>query len=205
MRGRIFSRSFTQAILDSSREIRSLSDLHCRSLLGFEPPATPPLQLQLPEVRAPSQYLIDMGLQPTLSRQLSKTYMDCVARYRTTYELYFNRAIRGGCNLPTECYREFFVVLFKRTIQAWDSQIVSIVRVRLCQAGAPQATVHPERVDASIIVTTKAPRNTKSIIIQIRLDDADKAEIMARLGLKATYLTSDRVGFNRFVSLFLHV
>src|SRR6266702_22200 len=159
MPGKIFSRSLMQAILYGSREIRSLSDLHCRSLLGFEPLATPQLQLQLPEVRAPSQYLIDMGFQPTLAQQLSKTYMDFVARY---CELHFNRAIHGGCHLPTECYREVFVVLFKRMIQAWNSKFVSMVRARICQARAPQASFRPERVDASTVAVSKIPHNAKS-------------------------------------------
>jgi hypothetical protein len=79
---------------------------------------------------------------------------------------------------------------------------VSIVRVQLCQAGARQVTVRPERVDVSTIVISKAPRNAKFIITQLRVDDAAKAEIIARLGLKATHLTSDRVGFNRFVSFY---
>lgn len=194
MPARIFSRSFTQAILDSSREILSLSDLHCHSLLGFEPSTTPKLQLQLPEVRAPSQYLLDMGFQPTLAQQLSKTYMDFVARYRKTCQLHFDRATRGGGHVA-EYYREVFIILFKRTTQAWGSQIVSIIRAQLCQAGAPQATVHPERVDVSTFVTSKATHNAKSIIAQIRVDNVAKAEIIARLGLKATHLTPDQVRF----------
>lgn len=147
-----------QAILESSREIRSLSDPHCRPPLGFEPATPTPqlqLQLQLPEVRLPSQYLIGMGIQPTLAQQLSKTYMDFVSRNRTSCELHFNRAIHGGSQLPIEYYREVFVVLYKRNIQAWDSKFVSMVRVRVCQVGAPQMSFHPERVDVSIIVTSK--------------------------------------------------
>ena len=46
----------------------------------------------------------------------------------------------------------------------------------------------------------KAPRNSKTVITQVRVDDATKAEIIAKLGLKATYLTSDTVGFNYFNS-----
>lgn len=167
MPGRIFSRTFTQAILDSSRELRSLSDLHCHSLLGFEPLVTPQLQLQLqlqlPEVRAPSQYLADMGFKPALAQQLSKTYMDFVAQYRKTCQSHFYRAAHGGGHIA-EYYREVFVVLFRRTVQAWDSQIVSIVRAQLYQAGAPQTTVRPERMDVCIIVIANAPRNTKSTI-----------------------------------------
>jgi hypothetical protein len=120
----------------------------------------PGLHLHLPEVWAPAQYLIDMGLRPALARRLSGTYMDVVARYRETCQSYFDRATQGGGHL-TEYYREVFIALFKRTIQAWGSQIVSIVRVRLCQGGAPQAAVRPERVDASTIVISKAPRNAE--------------------------------------------
>ena len=151
MSGRIFPISLTKAILDGSRKLRSLSDLHCHSLPGFEPLATPQLHLHLPEVWAPAQYLIDMGLRPALARRLSNTYMNVVARYRETCQSHFDRASHGGH--LTEYNREVFIILFKRTVQAWDSQIVSIARVQLCQAG--QATVLPERVDVSTIVMPK--------------------------------------------------
>jgi hypothetical protein len=176
MQGRIFSRSFTQAILDSSRELRSLSDLHCHSLLGFEPPATPRLHLHLPEVLAPAQYLIDAGLGTALARRLSSTYMDSVDRYRKTCQSNFDRATHGGGHL-TDYYREVFIILFKRTVRAWDSQFVSMVRVQLCQAGASQASVRSERVD-------------------IRVDEAAKAEIIARLGLKSMHFISDKTVTN---------
>lgn len=162
MSGRIFSRSFMQAILDSAREIRSLSDLHCHSLLGFDRP-TP--QLHLPEVRAPAQYLVDMGLRPALAHQLSNSYLGLVARYKKTCESYFDRATHGGCHLPIECYRDAFVALFTRTIQAWDSQFVSIIRVQLCQAGVFPASFCPERVDASTLVIFKALLSADSQIL----------------------------------------
>jgi hypothetical protein len=200
MPGIIFPISLTQAISDSSRELRSLSDLHCHSIPGFKPLATPQLHLHLPEVWSPAQYLIDMGLRPALARRLSGTYMDVVARYRETCQSYFDRATRGGHF--TEYYREVFIILFKRTIRVWDSQIVSIVRMRLCQAVTPQATVRPERVDASAIMISKATRNAKFIITQIRVDDVAKAEIIARLGLKTTHLTSDRVCLSRTLSFY---
>ena len=53
-----------------------------------------------------------------------------------------------------------------------------------------------------VLFVTKVPRNAKSVITQIRVDDAVKAKIIARLGLKATHLTSDRVSFNRLLSLY---
>lgn len=143
--------SLVRNIFEDSRELRLLSDTHGCTHTGLESPTTSEHHLHLPEVRAPSQYLIEMGFQPTLARQLSKTYMDFVARYRNACQSHFDRATHGG-RYVTEYHREVFVVLFRRTVQAWDSRIASIVRVRLCQAGASQTTVHPERVHASTIV-----------------------------------------------------
>ena len=140
-------------ILTDSREILLLSDTHGYTPAGLK--STSHLHLHLPEVWAPAQYLIDMGLRPALARRLSSTYTGFVARYRETCQSHFDRAIHGREYL-TEYYREVFTILFRRTIQASGSQFVSIVRVRLCQASAPQATVCPERVDASTIVISKA-------------------------------------------------
>lgn len=164
--------SFMQELLDGSREMRLLSDTHgCTPPTGLQfklqSSTTFPLHLHLPEVRAPSQYLNDMGFRPTLAQQLSKTYMDFVARYRNACQSHFDRLIHGGHHV-TEYHREVFIILFKRTVQAWDSRFVSIIRVQLCQAGAPQATIRPERVDVSTIVISKAPRDTKSIITDAR-------------------------------------
>ena len=186
--------SYMRDIFDGSREILLLSDKHGVTP-GLEPSTTSQLHLRLPEVWPPVQYLIDVGLRPALARRLSSTYMDFVDRYRKTCQTHFDRATQGGH--LSEYYREVFIVLFRRTVQAWDSQIVSIARVQLRQAGV-QATVRPERVDVS---TTKAARKAKPISSQIRVDDAIKAEIMTRLGLKAP-LTFDKVGFNRFVPLY---
>jgi hypothetical protein len=142
---------FMRDIFDGSREILQLSNTYGYTPAKLESWTTSRIHLHLPEVCAPAQYLIDMGLRPALARRLSGTYMDVVARYRETCQSYFDRATQGGGHF-TEYYREVFIILFKRTIQAWGSQIVSIVRVRLCQGGAPQAAVRPERVDASTIV-----------------------------------------------------
>lgn len=148
---------FMQEIYDGSRQILLLSNTPGYTPARLESRTTSRIHLHLPEVCAPAQYLIDMGLRPALARRLSGTYMDVVARYRETCQSYFERAIQGGGHL-TEYYCEVFIILFKRTIQAWGSQIVSTVRVRLCQSGAPQATtVCPERVDVSTIVISKAP------------------------------------------------
>jgi hypothetical protein len=146
----IFSRSFLQDIFDDSRQIQVLSGMPYPTLAGLESPMTS--RLHLPEVRAPAQYLIDMGLQPALAQQLSNTYSNFVAQYKKTCQSHFNHAIYGGCHLPTECYREVFIVLFRRTIQAWDSKFASMVRVRTCEAGALQAPLLPERVNVSTVV-----------------------------------------------------
>lgn len=198
MPGRLFPRSVIQDIFDSSCILQPPSDIHSSTFTSFE--STTSL-LYLPEVWTPAaQYLIDVGLRPSLAQRLSDTYVDFVARNRKLFESYFNCAISKGCHLSAECYRSTFIVQFKRTIQVWDSQFVSVVRVLSRQAGVPMVSFHPERVDASILEILRTTRNTESIIIQIRVDDAAKAEIIARLGIKATQLTSDRVRFNCFVS-----
>ena len=135
-------------IFDDSRGMWLLSHAQVYTSTGLEP-STSQHQLQLPEVCAPTQYFIDAGLGPALARRLSNTYMDSVDRYRKACQTHLNRVARGGH--LTEYYREVFIVLFRRTVQAWDSQIVSIARVQLCQTNV-QATVRPERVDASTIV-----------------------------------------------------
>ena len=181
--------------------MRLLSDTHGYTPSHLESSA-PQYHLQLPEVWPPAQYLIDMGLRPSLARRLSTVYMDFVDQHRKICRSHFDRASLGGCHL-NEYYREVFVILFKRTVQAWGSQIVSIVRVQLCQAGSREASIRPERVDVSIIVIPKTPCDAKSIVTQIRVDDVAKAEIMARLGFSPTHLTFSKVGFNH--CFFLHI
>ncbi|KAN0133217.1 hypothetical protein V8E53_008941 [Lactarius tabidus] len=160
---------FMQDFCDGSRKIRILSNTYSYTPTGLESSTTPRLHLHLPEVWSPAQYLVDLGLRPVLAQRLSSTYMDVVDRYRKICQSHFDRATHGGH--LTEYYGKVFVVLFRRTVQAWESQIVSIVRVQLCQAGA---TVRPERVD-------------------IRVDDAAKAVLIERLGLNVMHLTSDRM------------
>ena len=142
--------SLMRDILDDSRGMWLFSNIHRYTPTGLESSATS--HLPLPEVWAPAQYLIDVVLRPALARRLSSTYMDVVARYRETCQSHFDRVTHGGHLI--EYYREVFIILFKRTVQAWDSQIVSIVRVHLCQA--VQATIRPERVDVSTIIMSKA-------------------------------------------------
>lgn len=158
--------SFLRDILDDSRKILLLSDSHGYTLTGFDSSMTPRHHLYLPEVCAPAQYLIDVGLRPSLARQLSRTYMDSVDRYRKACESHFERATRGGH--LTEYYREVFIVLFKRTTQAWGSQIVSIVRMRICQAGTPLATIGPERLDVSAIVNVISKLLTMLCLLSLR-------------------------------------
>lgn len=189
-------------IIDDSREILLLADTHGYTGTGFESSTTSQCHLHLPEVWAPTQHLIDVGLRPGLAQRLSCTYMHFAARYRETCQSHFDRATHGRSYL-TEYYREVFTVLFKRTIQASSSQIVSIVRVHLCQAGAPQLIAGPERMDVSIISVISKTLVMLNPLSQIRVDDAAKAEIFARLGLKATRTTSDRVCLGPSVHVYI--
>ena len=143
---------FIQDFFDVSRKMQLLSDTQGHTRADFASSTTSQVHLHFPEVLAPAQYLIDMGFQPILAHQLSKTYMDFVARYRKICQSHFYHATRGGH--LTEYYRKVFIVLFRRTVQAWDSRIVSIVRVQLCQTGASQVIVRT--VDVSIIVISRA-------------------------------------------------
>jgi hypothetical protein len=145
---------FIQDFLDASRKMRSLSDTHGHMHADFTSSTTSQVHLHFPEVLAPAQFLIDMGSQSLLAHQLSKTYMDFVAQYRKTCQSHFAHATHGGH--LTEYYRNVFIVLFRRTAQAWDSRIVSIVRAQLCQTGLPQASIRTKRVDASTVVISKA-------------------------------------------------
>lgn len=140
--------SFMRGVFDDSHEIRLLSETHGYRTTSFDSSMTS--QLHLPEVLTPAQYLIEVGLQPTVARRLSNTYMDYVDRYKTTCQSHFDCATHGGH--LTGYYRKVFIILFKRTVRAWDSQIVSIVRVLLCQASAHQVNIRSGRVDASTIV-----------------------------------------------------
>jgi hypothetical protein len=106
------------------------------------------LLLYLPDVRSPVQYLIDMGLRPTLARHISSVYMEFVARHRQVFRSYFHRVIRGGCRQPEYC-REMFIVQFKWTIQVWESQIMSTVWNWLYRAGLSPTAYHPQCMDVS--------------------------------------------------------
>lgn len=105
--------------------------------------------LHLPDVRAPGQYLIDMGLKPALAQHLSSVHMDFVARLRQVFESNFCRAIQGSRNLRLEHYRNVFVVQFKGTIQVLESQFISATWVWLRQAGLP-TVFWPQTIDVKI-------------------------------------------------------
>jgi hypothetical protein len=131
MSRRLFSHSLLQDIFGVSREMRMLAGPHTPSHTSEGPDMFP---LRLPDVRAPAQYLIDLGLRPALARRISSLYMDFFARYRQVFESYFHRVIHDGCRHP-EYYRDIFVVQFKGTIQVWESRIMSTAWIWLCQAG----------------------------------------------------------------------
>lgn len=141
--------SILRDILDDSREMRLLSDAHGNTPSRLES-STHHHHLELPEVWPPAQYLIDLGLRPAFARRLSSNYMGVVDQYRKICQSHFDRATQGGH--LTAYYHKVFIILFKRTVRAWDSQIVTTIRVQLCQAGAHQVTIRPERVDVSTIV-----------------------------------------------------
>lgn len=151
MSRRLFSNSLLRGIFDVSREIRMLTDPHW-SLPASEIRTVSPLPL--PDVWAPSEYLINMGLRPVLARHLSSVYMDIVTRSRQIFESYFCCAIRGSYHLNPEHYRDIFVVHFRGTIQVLASRTVSTAYVWLCQAGMPPTLFWPQCIDVRISVYT---------------------------------------------------
>lgn len=115
--------------------------------------------LHLPDVQAPAQYLIDMGLTPVLSTRLSDVYTEVVARYRRVLESYFRRAIHGSCHVRAEHYRDTYVVQFKGTIQMLESQFMSAAWVWLCRTGHPPTHFRPQCVDVRSPVNTTLLRS----------------------------------------------
>ena len=150
---RLFLHSLPRDIFAISRETRMLTSpdsLSCSSEIRDI------LPLHLPDVRTPTQHLIDLGLRPVLARRISNVYMDFFARCRQVFELYFRRVIHGGgCQHP-EYYRDIFVVQFKSTIQVWESRIMSTARVWLCRAGqSPTSFSLDVRIPGYAIYFTK--------------------------------------------------
>jgi hypothetical protein len=150
MSRRLISYSLLRDISDVSYEIGMLTSLH-------QPSPTPEIQtmpaLRLPEVWAPSQYLINMGLRPALARRLSNVYMDFVARYRRVFESYFRRAIHGSRHHHSEHYYDIFVAQFKGTIQVSKSKFMSAAWDWLCRAGLLPTLWH-RCIDVTIPVYT---------------------------------------------------
>jgi hypothetical protein len=148
----LFFQSFLRGIFEETRKSRMLMSSH-------RPPPSPASEIRslstlyLPDVRAPAQYFIDMGLRPALARHLSSAYMDFVARLRQVFESYFCRAIQGSCHLRPEHYRDFFVVQFRGTIQVLKSQFMSATWVWLCRAGLP-TLFWPQSIDVKIPIFT---------------------------------------------------
>ena len=178
-----------RGIFDVAREIRMLTDPHW-------PSPTPEIRtvspLRLPDVWAPSQYFINMGFRPGLARRLSGVYMDIVARYRRVFESYFRRAIQGSCHHRPEHYCDIFVVQFKGTIQALESQFMSAAWVWLCRVGLAPALFWPQCIDVRIPVHT-ALYGFDRPLVQVRVDAVTKARILSRLGLKTTLFITDAV------------
>lgn len=115
--------------------------------------------LHLPDVQAPARYLIDMGLTPLLSTRLSGVYMDFVARYRQILVSHFRRAIQGSCHVRPEHYRDTFLVQFKGTIQALESQFMSAAWVWVCRTGHPPTHFRPQCIDVRSPIYTKFLRS----------------------------------------------
>ncbi len=157
MSRRLFFQSFLRGIFEETRKTRMLMSSH-------RPPPSPAFEIlsmstfHLPDVQAPAQYFIGMGIRPALACRLSNIYVDLVARYRQVFESYFHRAIQGSRHLRLEHYRDIFVVQFKGTIQVLESQFMSATWVWLCQAGRP-TLFWPQCIDVKIPIFTTFLRN----------------------------------------------
>ena len=150
MSRRLFSSYLPRGISNVAREIQILTS-------PYQPPASEIRTLSplhLPDVWAPSQYLMNMGFRPALARRLSGVYMDIVTRYRQVFESYFRRAIQGNCHHHPEHYCDIFVVQFKGTIQVLESQFMSAAWVWLRQAGLLPSLFWPQRIDVRFPVYT---------------------------------------------------
>jgi hypothetical protein len=148
MSRRLSSHSFLRGISDKARENLTLTKPRRPSTVS-EIRTDAQVLLHLPDVQSPFQYLIDMGLRPTLAQRISSVYMKFVARYRQVFSTHCRRVIRGGCHIEPEYYREMFIIQFKGTIQVWGYQIMSIVWDWLCRAGLPPTASHPQCLDVS--------------------------------------------------------
>ena len=110
---------------------------------------TPP-QPHLPDVQISTQYFIDMGLRPATAERLLASFLQSVTQYRQTFEFYFRRPVQGGC-VPPGYYHDTFVLLYRRTIQSWASQVVSAVQFQLCQT-VSSSDLCKQHIDVSLVI-----------------------------------------------------
>ncbi len=147
MSRRLFLNPLLRGISDVACEIQMLTSPH-------QPSSTSKIQtvppFHLPNVQAPAQYLIDMGLSPPLARHLSSVYMDSVIWCRQVFESYFCRAIEGTRLLHPEHYHDVFVIQFKDVIRVLHSRIMSTALDWLCQAGLPSTLFSRQHIAVRI-------------------------------------------------------
>jgi hypothetical protein len=148
MSKRFSSHSLLRIISDEAREIRVLTKLHRPSRVSATRTESQVL-LHFPDVQSPVQYLIDMGLRPTLARHISSIYMEFIARHKQVFRSYFRRITRGGCHLQPEYYRDMFIIQFRGAVKVWECQVMSIVWDWLCRAGLTPTASHPRCMDVS--------------------------------------------------------
>ncbi|KAI0275022.1 hypothetical protein BC834DRAFT_850708 [Gloeopeniophorella convolvens] len=168
------SLALVRDISDRARVLRILANKHTPALTS-EPSSV--IHLRLPDVRAPIQYLMHMGLRPPSAHLLSEVYMEIVSSHRQAFEAHFGRTIRGGCHLPLDYYRKVFVVLFERAIQDLGSRMVSAARSWLCRSG---------------LFRIASPLGIQRI--NVRLDGVTKAKLTSRIqpGTASPTLTETR-------------
>lgn len=154
MPGRNLPRSLLLNISERARDLLALADGH-RPLpvLEAQTLSRPHFPAHLPELRISTQHFIDLGLLPATAECLLTYFLKSVARYRQTFEFYAGRAIQGRCHLPPAYYHDTFVILYKQTIQSWESQIVSAVRVWLRQTGVFLPGLRHQCMDVSHVIS----------------------------------------------------
>ncbi|KAH9968607.1 hypothetical protein BC827DRAFT_1263128 [Russula dissimulans] len=167
---------------ERARDILALTDIHFHRHLPAGV-AQSSIQLRLPEVRISTRHFIDMGLRPEIAERLPVSFLKFVARYSRAFEFYFDRAVHGG-RLPPEYYHDMFVILFKRTIRGWESQIIS---TWLAKTGV----FSPDLRNGCIDIPVE----------QIRVDNATKNSILLKLGFQTIPLPSSRRGANYSVAI----
>ncbi|KAI9512532.1 hypothetical protein F5148DRAFT_851436 [Russula earlei] len=125
-----------------------------------------------PDVQISSQHFIDMGLRPATAERLLECFLKRVSQIRQTFEFYSGRAVQGGCPLPHSYYHDTFIVLYRRTIQRWASQIASAAW--LCRTGV-------------------CSLNLRRQCINIYVDNVTKNDTLPRVGFQPTLFTSSKL------------